>query len=201
MLTHGTKFGIGLHYEDMDPLKMPVVTIISYSAGFATILGAAWSKTSFAITLLRLSEGWVKWVVWYIIISVNLVLGVSATILWIQCWPVEKLWIYELKATCWPVEIVERYQMFTSSACPSEREHVPCEKPTNKDDSVYSGILDIALAILPWWIIWHVTINKREKIGALVAMSMGVLYVLGPRTLALLRLTSSCALVPASSRS
>jgi len=127
MLTEGTKFGIGLHYEDMDVEKMPLVSIISYSAGFATILGAAWSKTSFAITLLRLSEGWVKWVVWYIIISVNLVLGVSATILWIQCWPVEKLWIYELKATCWPVEIVERYQTFTSSAYPWEREDVPCE--------------------------------------------------------------------------
>lgn len=118
MLTEGTKYGIGLHYEDMDPVKMPVVTIISYAAGFATILGAAWSKTSFAITLLRLSEGWARWVVWCIIISVNLVLGVSATILWIQCWPVEKLWIYELKATCWPIEIVERYQTFTSSAYP-----------------------------------------------------------------------------------
>ncbi len=40
---------------------------------------------------------------------------------------------------------------------------------------VYSGILDIVLAILPWKIIWNVIINKREKVGALVAMSMGVL--------------------------
>jgi hypothetical protein len=41
--------------------------------------------------------------------------------------------------------------------------------------AVYSGILDIILAILPWKIIWNVVINKKEKVGALVAMSMGVL--------------------------
>jgi hypothetical protein len=42
--------------------------------------------------------------------------------------------------------------------------------------TVYSGILDIVLALLPWKMIWKVTIDKREKLGALVAMSMGVLY-------------------------
>ena len=36
--------------------------------------------------------------------------------------------------------------------------------------------MDITLAILPWKIIWNVAINKREKFGAMVAMSMGVLY-------------------------
>ncbi len=43
---------------------------------------------------------------------------------------------------------------------------------------VYSGSMDILLAILPWKIVWKVAIHKREKFGALVAMSMGVLYVL-----------------------
>jgi hypothetical protein len=118
MLTEGVKYGIGMHFEDMNPATMYIVSIISYGAGFATILGAAWSKTSFAITLLRISNGWTTWVVWFIIISVNVVLGVSGTILWIQCWPIQKLWIYEVEATCWPKEIVEHYQTFTSSTLP-----------------------------------------------------------------------------------
>jgi hypothetical protein len=42
------------------------------------------------------------------------------------------------------------------------------------------------LAILPWKIIWKVTINRREKLGAMVAMSMGVLYVLPSYPLAAL---------------
>lgn len=39
----------------------------------------------------------------------------------------------------------------------------------------FSGLADITLAILPWKIVWTVAINKKEKIGALLAMSMGVL--------------------------
>ena len=42
--------------------------------------------------------------------------------------------------------------------------------------AVYSGVLDTVLAFLPWKIILGATINKKERIGALLAMSMGVLY-------------------------
>ncbi len=116
MLTEGTKWGIGLHYEDMDyKNKMWMVALISYSAGFATILAAAWSKTSFGITLLRISKGWVKWFIWFIIISVNIVLGVSAIIMWTRCWPVQKLWFSEVEGTCWTTVTMEHYQTFTSS--------------------------------------------------------------------------------------
>jgi hypothetical protein len=36
-------------------------------------------------------------------------------------------------------------------------------------------LADITLAILPWKIVWAVAINKKDKIGAMLAMSMGVL--------------------------
>jgi len=39
----------------------------------------------------------------------------------------------------------------------------------------YSGAMDILLAILPWKIVWSLTMNKKEKLGVAVAMSMGVL--------------------------
>lgn len=39
---------------------------------------------------------------------------------------------------------------------------------------VYSGVADIVLALLPWKIVWEATIVRREKVGALIAMSMGV---------------------------
>lgn len=41
--------------------------------------------------------------------------------------------------------------------------------------TVYSGVLDIVLAFLPWKIILSLTLNKKEKIGVLLAMSMGIL--------------------------
>ena len=36
--------------------------------------------------------------------------------------------------------------------------------------------MDIVLAIIPWKIVWNVAINKREKFGAMLAMSFGLLY-------------------------
>ena len=42
--------------------------------------------------------------------------------------------------------------------------------------TAFSGTFDIALALLPWQIIWQTSLRKREKLGALIAMSMGVLY-------------------------
>ena len=160
---------------------MPMMSLISYSAGFATILAAAWSKTSFGITLLRIAEGWVRWVVWFIIISVNIVLGVSAIIMWTRCWPVAKLWNDQLEGTCWTPVTMERYQTFTSSRW-RHGEDLRYENSLTLA-VVYSGMMDIVLAVLPWKIIWHITINKREKFGALVAMSMGVLYASQSRPL------------------
>ncbi len=94
--------------------KMPMTAMISYSAGFATILAAAWSKTSFGITLLRISTGPVRWVIWFIILSVNIILGVSAAIMWTRCWPVAKLWYPDIEGNCWTTVTMERYQTFTS---------------------------------------------------------------------------------------
>ncbi|PKS08085.1 hypothetical protein jhhlp_005360 [Lomentospora prolificans] len=153
LLTEGVKYGIGMHFEDMVLENIPKVAEFSYAAGFTTILGTAWSKTSFGITLLRISTGWTKWFVWFLVISINLVLGASAIILFIQCWPIQKLFNEMLDGQCWPKNTVEHYQMFCS---------------------VYSGAMDIILALLPWKIVWNVAIFRREKIGALVAMSMGV---------------------------
>jgi len=35
--------------------------------------------------------------------------------------------------------------------------------------------MDFVLALLPWTIVWNLTMKKAEKIGVAVAMSMGVL--------------------------
>ena len=37
--------------------------------------------------------------------------------------------------------------------------------------------MDIVLAAMPWWIINRRSLSKKERVGVLVAMSMGVLYV------------------------
>ena len=115
MLTEATKFGLGMHCEDMDYRKIPNINVLSYPAGFCTILGTAWSKTSFAITMLRLPSGrWTRRFIWFIIISVNIVLGFTAATMFVSCWPVAKTWYSDIEGTCWPHKIVQDYQTFAS---------------------------------------------------------------------------------------
>ena len=146
--------------------------LINNLAGTFSILSALWSKTSFAITILRISSGWLKGFVWFIIITVNLALGIAIAITWGQCTPIEKIWQPKLEGECWPKSIQIKYNIFTASMQPltlslkgTRADHPP----------VYSGAMDIVLAIVPWKIIWTLTMNKREKLGVLFAMSMGVL--------------------------
>lgn len=41
--------------------------------------------------------------------------------------------------------------------------------------AVYSGLMDVVLAILPWCLIWDLHMQRKEKIGIGIAMSMGLL--------------------------
>ena len=41
--------------------------------------------------------------------------------------------------------------------------------------AVWSAIMDISLALIPWKIIWNLQMRTAEKLGVGVAMSLGVL--------------------------
>ncbi|KAI1849113.1 hypothetical protein JX266_005074 [Neoarthrinium moseri] len=90
--TYGVHLGFGKHQEVV-PMEtvFDLVLIASVSTVF-TLLAAAWSKTSFAITLLQLTRGPAKAGVWAIIISMNLMFIVNAILPFAQCVPTQKVW-------------------------------------------------------------------------------------------------------------
>lgn len=61
----------------------------------------SWSKTSFAITLLRISDGWLSYFLWAVIVSMNVLFGLGALFLWVGCSPLEKAWHPRVAGTCW----------------------------------------------------------------------------------------------------
>ncbi|OIW31929.1 hypothetical protein CONLIGDRAFT_572094 [Coniochaeta ligniaria NRRL 30616] len=117
------------------------------------IIGQAWSKTSFAITILRISEGKLRVFIWFAIISMNVLLGLGAMSFWVQCSPIEKSWNPLVPGVCWDPRVAIVYGIFASG---------------------YSGVMDLVLAILPWNIIMSLQMKTKEKIGVALAMSMGV---------------------------
>jgi hypothetical protein len=117
LLTYSTTLGYGYHIWDFPPELLPsifdLLKVINLSGTFS-LTAAIWSKTSFALTLLRLTEGWMKVVVWFIIISMNIAMGLSALFIWVQCTPIEKSWNVLMEGTCWSPEVLVHYNYFSA---------------------------------------------------------------------------------------
>ncbi len=46
---------------------------------------------------------------------------------------------------------------------------------TNLWNAAYGGVVDILLAIFPWFVVRNLQLETREKVGLTVAMSLGAL--------------------------
>lgn len=114
LISFNITIGYGKHTWDFERKNMPTFRFVSNTSGFFSILAASWSKTSFAITVLRISEGWTKRFVWFVIVSVNVVLTFGAISTYLQCTPSEKLWKPWVPGSCWPKEVIILYNMLTA---------------------------------------------------------------------------------------
>lgn len=82
-----------------------------------TICAAAWSKTSFGITLLMISDGIhgkTKVFIWFALVSMNLLLGTTTMLFWVGCTPLEKAWHPFIRGSCWSPNVLMTYNVFTS---------------------------------------------------------------------------------------
>jgi len=123
------------------------------------ITAQSWSKTSFAVTLLRIAplEGRLRWLrrfLWFAIASMNVLFGLRALFLWVGCQPLEKAWRPRVRGRCWDPEV----DVVLGIAI-----------------SAYSGVMDVVLTFIPWIIILPLNMKPREKWGCVIAMSMGIL--------------------------
>lgn len=162
--TVDTTLGFGRQLEESDPNK-DTTRLISTIAGFFLILAAAWSKTSFAVTLLRISDGWPKRLVIFVLVTTNVAIALSGVLQWAHCWPLRKIWEQSIDGTCLPLEVTNGFNIFVTG---------------------YSGLMDFTLALLPWAIFrssddaafldWEGNkFKRREMLNISAAMSMAVL--------------------------
>ncbi|KAK3984894.1 hypothetical protein QBC44DRAFT_251811 [Cladorrhinum sp. PSN332] len=144
---------LGRHTWEMDLIThgLEKFWIVIGARATVVITAIVWAKTSFAVTLLRLTDGTTKTLLWFLIITMNVVMGVSAMAPWIQCTPVQKTWDWSLEGTCWPNGAMTKLWMATGG---------------------YSAAIDFALAVIPWTFLWKISLRKAEKWGILIAMSM-----------------------------
>ncbi|KAK4167023.1 hypothetical protein QBC43DRAFT_349847 [Cladorrhinum sp. PSN259] len=147
-------YGFGRYPCDIPPANLSRVALEGAGIGAVfSILAIVWSKTSFAVTVMRISTGKVRAFVVGLAVAMNIAMSLQAIFVWVKCDPPEKNWRPMLPGTCWDTRVSNAYGVFSGSL---------------------SGICDIILALLPWHLVWGLQIKRREKIGVVVAMSMGV---------------------------
>ncbi|KAK3899150.1 hypothetical protein C8A05DRAFT_37252 [Staphylotrichum tortipilum] len=145
----------GRHTWDFHPPDLDkFVLIVAIRATF-TVTAIAWTKTAFAFTLLRLTEGWIKISLWVMIITMNVALGITALFFWIPCTPVQKSWTPSMQeGSCWNPTTMKHYNIFSGAL---------------------SAAIDFILALLPWKLLLGLQMQKTEKFGAAIALSMGLI--------------------------
>lgn len=161
-------FGLGHYPCDIpNPLvKLPRINLVGDHFGaMFSMFAVALSKTSWAVTLLRLfhrgnstSSTVVQphqlqyrvWIVWFVIVTICLVKGVQGILVWIpKCGSPAALGNPDL---CVKIGPLNGFAMFAGSM---------------------SGTYDILLAVVPWKTVWGTNLGKGEKLGVATTMSVG----------------------------
>ncbi|KAJ0120885.1 hypothetical protein J7T55_015622 [Diaporthe amygdali] len=133
-------------------LANSVVMTVSVSLGFGMhLLNIAFTNREKLLLLVGYDK--TRVFVWVIMVSMNLLMFCDALYSWVECQPSRKHWEIFTDGTCWSPDIAVKFGIAAGA---------------------YSGCMDVVMAILPWRIIWETRMERKEKIGVLVAMSMGL---------------------------
>jgi hypothetical protein len=113
------RLGLGRHSPLLTVATPVELTLLLSSRATLTITATAWTKTAFAVTLLRLTHGVTKGFVWFVIVTINIAMGISALVPWIQCAPLAKGWDKTLEGECWGQYVGIQIWIPTAGKCPS----------------------------------------------------------------------------------
>ncbi|AEO65204.1 uncharacterized protein THITE_162022 [Thermothielavioides terrestris NRRL 8126] len=132
LITVNITLGFGRHVIDIDPANISQIALISNVVTTLSMLAAVLTKTSFGLTLLRISDGYMKLFIWVAICIMNIAMGLGALFQWVQCTPARKVWDFSVPGTCWDQNAMTAYAIFAAAI---------------------SGAMDATLSLLPWKII------------------------------------------------
>jgi len=92
--TLSVHYGLGRRTTELiqtGPENLTKISQLSIPGGLLVVLATVWSKTSFAITVMRICDGWKRAFLWFAIISMNLLMITTGILLVAVCPPLEML--------------------------------------------------------------------------------------------------------------
>lgn len=116
--TAATSKGLGRHIEYVETLPngtqdLIEVALLADIAEALAIMSCTLGKTSFAVTLYRIVvQPWIKGVLWFIIITMNVVNVLAALFVFVQCKDPRHLWNPSIPSECWPTHVFTYFSLF-----------------------------------------------------------------------------------------
>jgi hypothetical protein len=142
-----TTLGLGKRMAEVDMTKFPELMVMLPISQFFAVVSVAASKSSFIITLLRLVVlPWQKAALWFMLVTINLSMGSISIVQFFQCG-------VPPAPGCVPGSAVIGLGVFAAG---------------------YSAVMDLVLTAFPFLVIWNLQMKKREKVGVIASMSLGV---------------------------
>lgn len=108
--------GLGRHIEYIEAHSAQDLILVSLMAQIGqtlAIMACTLGKTAFAVTLMRVFiQRWLRAVLWFVIVTMNLVNVLCAIFVFAQCNDPRHLWNNSIPSTCWPDYIFTNFSLF-----------------------------------------------------------------------------------------
>uniref|UniRef100_A0A8H7TN64 Rhodopsin domain-containing protein n=1 Tax=Bionectria ochroleuca TaxID=29856 RepID=A0A8H7TN64_BIOOC len=149
---HGYGQDMVIVQEKPDEMKKAII-YLAVGQTFAMV-GMTVAKWSLGLFLLRLVESaWHKTSIWMTLVLLAIASLLSTFVFWFQCSPPRAMWDRTLPgAKCEVPQLPFFY--FLGATC---------------------AFADLFFALVPWWFMWNLQMNKREKLIILFSLSLGVI--------------------------
>lgn len=107
--------GLGQHLVIVQehPDNLIQVALLCNIGESLAIMACTLGKTSFAVTLLRIVvHRWMVFVLWFVIVTMNVVNILAALFVFLQCKDPRHLWNPMIPSDCWPSDVFTNFSLF-----------------------------------------------------------------------------------------
>jgi hypothetical protein len=105
-MTYLVSRGYGKHVYEIDHETITYSLLIDRIGVLFFITAAIWSKTSFGLTLVRITTGKLRSTIWILMALMHLAAIITTAMFWLNCQPVQKFWDKNIPGKCWPDDVI-----------------------------------------------------------------------------------------------
>ncbi|KAF5010529.1 hypothetical protein FDECE_3311 [Fusarium decemcellulare] len=151
------QFATGYVLEDSTQKWDDRMHILINISSCGTLIGQAWTKTAFGVTLLRMSNQWQKWILWFCIVTMNVYMVLKVIFQWAKVCDKDSYQEWYRLDFCIGWKFRDNFK---------------------EGGNVYNIIMDFIFAAFPWLITRSLEMRRVEKVGLCLTMSLGMIVAI-----------------------